>query len=204
MKIGGSWAWRSQPCTHLASVSLTRPEGSPASTTFLNPGSNRAAATPRPGVAHPVTPAPDATPSPPAPCTTSATPEPAGERSNPRYPKAQQAICIVRSRRHRAPRIAPDRNRELRVGECARTVKTLHRARSDPDSGHRRCGSVPKSEHARRQGGVLLVLPRRGPFQKSSYLGQVHQRPYPTFLPHRHGQVWDGSQKSKENYCLRH
>ena len=58
------------------------------------------------------------------------------ERSNRRYRKAQKTIYRVRTKRHREQRIALDMNRELRAGKRARTVKTLHRARSDPDSGH--------------------------------------------------------------------
>jgi hypothetical protein len=58
------------------------------------------------------------------------------ERSNRRYRKAQKTIYGVRSKRHREQRIALDMNRELRAGKRARTLKTLHRARSDPDSGH--------------------------------------------------------------------
>jgi hypothetical protein len=58
------------------------------------------------------------------------------ERSNRRYRKAQKTIYGVRSKRHREQRIALDMNRELRAGKRARTLKTLHRARSEPDSGH--------------------------------------------------------------------
>jgi hypothetical protein len=58
------------------------------------------------------------------------------ERSNRRYRKAQKTIYGVRTKRHREQRIALDMNREQRAGKRARTVKSLHRARSDPDSGH--------------------------------------------------------------------
>jgi transposase len=58
------------------------------------------------------------------------------ERSNRRYRKAQKSIYRVRTKRHREQRIALDMNRELRAAKRARTLKTLHRARSDPDSGH--------------------------------------------------------------------
>src|SRR5262249_42449205 len=58
------------------------------------------------------------------------------ERSNRRYRKAQKTIYGVRTKRHRQQRIALDMNREQRAGQRARTLKTLHRARSDPDSGH--------------------------------------------------------------------
>jgi hypothetical protein len=58
------------------------------------------------------------------------------ERSNRRYRKAQKTIYRVRTKRHREQRIALDMNRELRAAERQRTRNTLHRARSDPDSGH--------------------------------------------------------------------
>ena len=58
------------------------------------------------------------------------------ERSNRRYRKAQKSIYGVRTQRHREQRLALDLNRELRAGQRARTLKTLHRARSDPESGH--------------------------------------------------------------------
>jgi hypothetical protein len=58
------------------------------------------------------------------------------ERSNRRYRKAQKSIYRVRTRRHREQRIALDMSRELRAAKRARTLKTLHHARSDPDSGH--------------------------------------------------------------------
>ena len=58
------------------------------------------------------------------------------ERSNRRYRKAQKSIYGVRTKRHREQRIALDMNREQRTGKRAQTLKTLHRARSDPDSGH--------------------------------------------------------------------
>ena len=58
------------------------------------------------------------------------------ERSNRRYRKAQKTIYRVRTKRHREQRIALDMNRELRAVKRARARKTLHRARSDPDSPH--------------------------------------------------------------------
>jgi hypothetical protein len=58
------------------------------------------------------------------------------ERSNRRYRKAQKSIYKVRTRRHRQQRIALDMNRELRAGKRDRTLKTLRRARSDPEFGH--------------------------------------------------------------------
>ncbi len=64
------------------------------------------------------------------------------ERSNRRYRKAQKSIYRVRTKRHREQRVALDMNREQRAGKRARTLKTLHRARSDPESGHCWCVSV--------------------------------------------------------------
>jgi transposase-like protein len=58
------------------------------------------------------------------------------ERSNRRYRKAQKSIYRVRTKRHREQRIALDMNRELRAAKRARTLKSLHLARSDPDFGH--------------------------------------------------------------------
>jgi hypothetical protein len=58
------------------------------------------------------------------------------ERSNRRYRKAQKSIYGVRTKRHREQRIALDMSREQRAGKRARTLKTLHHARSDPESGH--------------------------------------------------------------------
>jgi hypothetical protein len=58
------------------------------------------------------------------------------ERSNRRYRKAQKSIYRVRTTRHREQRIALDMNRELRAARRTQTLKTLHCARSDPDSGH--------------------------------------------------------------------
>jgi Transposase len=64
------------------------------------------------------------------------------ERSNRRFRKAQKSIYSVRSQRHVEQRLALDMNRELRAGKRAQTLKTLHRARSDPESGHCCCYSV--------------------------------------------------------------
>lgn len=58
------------------------------------------------------------------------------ERSNRRFRKAQKSIYRARSKAHIEQRIALDMNRELRAGKRARTLKTLHRARSDPESAH--------------------------------------------------------------------
>ena len=58
------------------------------------------------------------------------------ERSNRRVRKAQRSVYSVRTKAHLQQRIALDMNRELRSGKRTRTLKTLHRARSDPESGH--------------------------------------------------------------------
>jgi hypothetical protein len=58
------------------------------------------------------------------------------ERAHRRFRKAQKSIYSVRSQRHVQQRLALDMNRELRAANRARTLKTLHRARSDPESGH--------------------------------------------------------------------
>jgi hypothetical protein len=58
------------------------------------------------------------------------------ERSNRRYRKAQKGIYSVRTKRHREQRIALDMYREQRAPKRAQTLKTLHLARSDPDSDH--------------------------------------------------------------------
>jgi hypothetical protein len=66
------------------------------------------------------------------------------ERANRRFRKAQQSIYSVRTKQHLQQRLALDMNRELRAAKRARTLKTLHHARSDPDSGHRCCYSLEK------------------------------------------------------------
>jgi hypothetical protein len=58
------------------------------------------------------------------------------ERANRRFRKAQQSIYSVRTKEHLQQRLALDMNRELRAAKRAQTLKTLHRARSDPNSGH--------------------------------------------------------------------
>jgi hypothetical protein len=58
------------------------------------------------------------------------------ERANRRFRKAQKSIYGVRTKQHLDQRLALDMHRELRAGQRARTLKTLHHARSDPDSGH--------------------------------------------------------------------
>jgi hypothetical protein len=61
------------------------------------------------------------------------------ERANRRFRKAQQSIYSVRTQQHLQQRLALDMNRELRSAKRAQTLKTLHHARSDPDSGHCWC-----------------------------------------------------------------
>jgi hypothetical protein len=64
------------------------------------------------------------------------------ERSNRRFRKTQKSVYSVRTKRHLEQRLALDMNRELRATKRARTLKTLHLARSDPDSAHSCCQSV--------------------------------------------------------------
>ena len=59
------------------------------------------------------------------------------ERANRRFRKAQKSIYRVRSQRHIEQRLALDMNRELRAAKRARTLTTLHHARSDSESGTR-------------------------------------------------------------------
>ncbi len=61
------------------------------------------------------------------------------ERSNRRFRKAQKSIYSVRTKEHIEQRLALDMNREQRAAKRARTLKTLHHARSDPESGHCWC-----------------------------------------------------------------
>jgi hypothetical protein len=58
------------------------------------------------------------------------------ERANRRFRKAQRSVYSVRTKRHLEQRLALDMNREQRAGKRARTLKTLHHARSDPESCH--------------------------------------------------------------------
>jgi hypothetical protein len=58
------------------------------------------------------------------------------ERSNRRFRKAQKSIYSVRTKEHVQQRLALDRHRELRTTKRGCTRKTLHRARSEPESGH--------------------------------------------------------------------
>jgi hypothetical protein len=58
------------------------------------------------------------------------------ERSNRRFRKAQKSVYSVRTQASVQQRLALDMNRELSATHRARTLKTLHHARSDPDSAH--------------------------------------------------------------------
>jgi hypothetical protein len=58
------------------------------------------------------------------------------ERSNRRFRKAQKSIYSARTKGHVEQRLALDMQRELRIPKRTCTRKTLHRARSEPDSGH--------------------------------------------------------------------
>jgi hypothetical protein len=58
------------------------------------------------------------------------------ERSNRRFRKAQKSVYSVRTTDHIQQRLALDMQRELRASKRQQTRKTLHRARSKPDSLH--------------------------------------------------------------------
>jgi hypothetical protein len=58
------------------------------------------------------------------------------ERANRRFRKAQKSIYSARTKPHLEERLALDLNRELQTAQRARTRKTLHDARSGPESGH--------------------------------------------------------------------
>ncbi|HLJ95327.1 MAG TPA: transposase [Gemmataceae bacterium] len=58
------------------------------------------------------------------------------ERSNRRFRKAQNSIDSVRTKEHLEQRLALDMHREQRAPKRQQTMKTLHRARSTPDSLH--------------------------------------------------------------------
>ena len=58
------------------------------------------------------------------------------ERANRRFRKAQNSICSVRTKEHLEERLALDMHREQRAGKRACSLKTLHQARSDGESGH--------------------------------------------------------------------
>jgi hypothetical protein len=61
------------------------------------------------------------------------------ERSNRRFRKAQNSIYSVRTKEHLEQRLALDMDREQRVPKRQQTMKTLHDARSKPDSLHQLC-----------------------------------------------------------------
>jgi hypothetical protein len=58
------------------------------------------------------------------------------ERGNRRFRKAQNSIYSVRTKEHLEQRLALDMQREQRASKRHQTDKTLHRARSKPDSLH--------------------------------------------------------------------
>jgi len=58
------------------------------------------------------------------------------ERGNRRFRKAQNSIYSVRTKEHLEQRLALDMHREQRAPKRRQTMKTLHDARSKPDSLH--------------------------------------------------------------------
>jgi hypothetical protein len=58
------------------------------------------------------------------------------ERGNRRFRKAQNSIYSARTKEHIEQRLALDMHREQRAPKRACCLKTLHRARSDRESGH--------------------------------------------------------------------
>jgi len=61
------------------------------------------------------------------------------ERGNRRFRKAQKSIYSVRTKEHLEQRLALDMHREQRAPKRRQTMKTLHVARSKPDSLHQLC-----------------------------------------------------------------
>jgi hypothetical protein len=59
------------------------------------------------------------------------------ERANRRFRKAQKSIYSARTKQHLEQRLALDMQREQCAAKRACSLKTLHHARSDPESGHR-------------------------------------------------------------------
>src|SRR5437588_4101129 len=58
------------------------------------------------------------------------------ERANRRFRKAQKSIYCARTKEHLEQRLALDMHREQRASKRACSLKTLHHARSDRESGH--------------------------------------------------------------------
>jgi hypothetical protein len=58
------------------------------------------------------------------------------ERANRRFRKAQKGIYSARTKPHLEQRLALDMQREQRAAKRGCSLKTLHHARSDPESGH--------------------------------------------------------------------
>jgi len=90
------------------------------------------------------------------------------ERSNRRFRKAQQSIYSVRTKPHLQERLALDMNRELRASKRAQTLKTLHHARSDPDSGHCCCYKVSKKKRVGFQDEYEALLAALGTLDQES------------------------------------
>jgi len=61
------------------------------------------------------------------------------ERANRRFRKAQNSIYSVRTKEHLEQRLSLDMHREQRAPKRQQTMKTLHKARSKPDSLHQLC-----------------------------------------------------------------
>jgi len=61
------------------------------------------------------------------------------ERGNRRFRKAQKSIYSARTKEHLEQRLALDMHREQRTPKRRQTTKTLHDARSKPDSPHQLC-----------------------------------------------------------------
>ena len=58
------------------------------------------------------------------------------ERANRRFRKAQKSIYSARTKQHLEQRLALDMQREQGAAKRACSLKTLHHARSNPESGH--------------------------------------------------------------------
>jgi hypothetical protein len=58
------------------------------------------------------------------------------ERANRRFRKAQKSVYSARTKQHLEQRLALDMQREQRAAKRACSLKTLHHARSNPESGH--------------------------------------------------------------------
>lgn len=104
------------------------------------------------------------------------------ERSNRRLRKAQKSVYSVRTKAHLQQRIALDMNRELRAAKRARTLKTLHRARSDPEFGSLlmlECRQLTRLTPDRRCWTLSgrATIDRARPFQRHKFLPVNHLCP---------------------------